>query len=254
MIFKRAVAKLRAQDWMAIAIELAIVVIGVFVGTQVSNWNPERIEARQTRQMLVQLLPELKVLERFSAKSRLYYATTGNYARIAFAGWRGDPQVSDSDFIIAAYQASQIYGFNNNGGSWALTFGANELRKIDDVALREPLTRLMTFDYETLNFPAVSSRYRDAVREVISDEIQQSIRAQCGDRLEPDGRTISLVVPCPLRLDHAAAASAAADLRRHPELVRLLRQHRSVIATYLTNLDLYDIQERQLARRVAALQ
>jgi predicted nucleic acid-binding protein len=111
MIFKRAVAKLRAQDWMAIAIELAIVVIGVFVGTQVSNWNQERIAARETRQLLIQLLPELKVLERFSERSRIYYATTGNYARIAFAGWRGDARVSDNDFIIAAYQASQIYGF-----------------------------------------------------------------------------------------------------------------------------------------------
>jgi hypothetical protein len=111
-----------------------------------------------------------------------------------------------------------------------------------------------TFDYETLNFPAVATRYRDAVREVIPDEIQQSIRAECGDRLDSDGRSFSLVVPCPLKLDPAAAATTAADLRRHPELEGLLRQHRSAIATYLTNLDLYDIQERQLARRVAALQ
>jgi hypothetical protein len=128
------------------------------------------------------------------------------------------------------------------------------LRNIEDVAIREPLTRLMTFDYETLNFPAVATRYRDAVREVIPDEIQQSIRAECGDRLDSDGRSFSLVVPCPLKLDPAAAATTAADLRRHPELEGLLRQHRSAIATYLTNLDLYDIQERQLARRVAALQ
>jgi hypothetical protein len=39
MIFKRAVARLRAQDCVAITIELAIVVIGVFLGTQVANWN-----------------------------------------------------------------------------------------------------------------------------------------------------------------------------------------------------------------------
>ena len=39
MIFKRAVAKLRAQDWAAIAIELGIVVLGVFIGVQAANWN-----------------------------------------------------------------------------------------------------------------------------------------------------------------------------------------------------------------------
>lgn len=254
MIFKRAVAKLRAQDWTAITIELLIVIVGVFIGTWVANWNQDRAQRHQTRQLLVQLLPELRRLERFSEKSRTYYATTGEYAQVAFAGWHRDPKVSDSDFVIAAYQASQIYGFNNNGASWALTFGADELRNIDDPEIREPLTRLMTFDYGTLNFPAVQTRYRDAVREVIPDGIQEAIRAKCGDRIEPGGRSFSLVVPCPLQLEPGIAAATAADLRRHPELVGLLRQHRSAIATYLTNLDLYDTQERQLARRVAALQ
>ena len=36
MIYKRFAANLRAQNWFAIAIELAIVVIGVFIGTWVA--------------------------------------------------------------------------------------------------------------------------------------------------------------------------------------------------------------------------
>jgi hypothetical protein len=32
----------RRQEWTAIAIDLAIVVVGVFIGMQVSNWNAER--------------------------------------------------------------------------------------------------------------------------------------------------------------------------------------------------------------------
>ena len=35
MIHKRAIAKLSAQDWFAIAIELGIVIVGVFIGTWV---------------------------------------------------------------------------------------------------------------------------------------------------------------------------------------------------------------------------
>ena len=46
MIFKRAVAKRRAHDWMAILIEFAIVVAGVFVGTWVANLNQEHAQAR----------------------------------------------------------------------------------------------------------------------------------------------------------------------------------------------------------------
>ena len=63
MIFKRAVARLRAQDWLAITIELAIVIIGVFIGIWVANWNQERLERNETRQTLLQLEPELAQLE-----------------------------------------------------------------------------------------------------------------------------------------------------------------------------------------------
>src|SRR6476469_9346535 len=147
MIFKRAVAKLRAQDWTAISIELVIVIMGVFIGTWVANWNQQRQAQSEARQMLLQLQPELMQLEAFSEGARRYYAVTGKYADIALAGWHNDPAVSDRDFVIAAYQASQIYGFNNNGASWALVFGANDLRNIPDPQARQVLTRLMTFDY-----------------------------------------------------------------------------------------------------------
>ncbi len=32
MIYKRVAARLRAQDWVAITIELAIVAVGMFIG------------------------------------------------------------------------------------------------------------------------------------------------------------------------------------------------------------------------------
>ena len=103
MIFKRAVAKLRAQDWAAITIEIAIVIIGVFIGTQVSNWNARRLEQIETREMMSRLKPELrKVLDEYQG-ARAYYGLTRRYAGIALAGWRGDADVSDRDFVIAAY-------------------------------------------------------------------------------------------------------------------------------------------------------
>ena len=45
MILRRVTEHLRRQDWVAVTIEFVIVVLGVFVATQVSNWNEER-EAR----------------------------------------------------------------------------------------------------------------------------------------------------------------------------------------------------------------
>jgi hypothetical protein len=42
MILRRVIAHFRKQEWTAIAIDFLIVVVGVFVGLQVSNWNSQR--------------------------------------------------------------------------------------------------------------------------------------------------------------------------------------------------------------------
>lgn len=46
MLLRRLTEHVRAQNWFAVALDFAIVVLGVFVATQVSNWN----EARQDRE------------------------------------------------------------------------------------------------------------------------------------------------------------------------------------------------------------
>ena len=47
MIFKRAIAKLRAQDWTAITIELAIVTLGVLIALGAQQWENERAQRSQ---------------------------------------------------------------------------------------------------------------------------------------------------------------------------------------------------------------
>ncbi len=111
----------------------------------------------------------------------------------------------------------------------------------------------MTFEYSYLNYSAVFTRYRDEVRELIPDDIQQQIRAVCGDRLQSDRRTFALTTPCPLHLPPDEAASTAASLREHKELPRLLRLHRSTVAAYNANLDLFDGQVRLLLDRISKL-
>ena len=41
MILCRIAAHFRRQDWTAVFIELIVVVVGVFIGVQASNWSEE---------------------------------------------------------------------------------------------------------------------------------------------------------------------------------------------------------------------
>jgi len=53
MILRRVIQHVKEQNWTAIAIDFVIVVIGVFVGIQVSNWNAERGDRAAEAQYLV---------------------------------------------------------------------------------------------------------------------------------------------------------------------------------------------------------
>ena len=254
MILRRLTANLKAQNWTAITIEFAIVVLGVFVGTQVSNWNQARLEKQATNRMLDQLRPELENQLDFFQSARTYFSVSERYAARALAGWEDDPDVSDNEFVIAAYQASQIYGIGINAQNWTLTFGGDQLRDIDDPRLRRNLTAVLTADYEPVSFNAMATRYREHVRQVIPNQVQEQIRGRCGDRnISREGTQFIVALPpsCPLVLNASDASNAAKLLRSHHELADELNWHLAAIASYLASVGGLEGQFRALDRSLA---
>jgi hypothetical protein len=249
MIARRLSTSLKEQHWTTIFIELMIVIIGVFVGTQFANWSEARQEHRQTERMLDQLVPELDNQLAFFDFAKGYYGTTRSYAEQALAAWSGDPTVSDEQFVIAAYQASEIYGIGINPGNWGLTFGGQQLRDIDDVKLREHLGTVLTADYDVVNFNSVATPYRQDVRSIIPTSIQDMIRAQCGDRVTKNTDVVNLFVlprTCAVRLDPSEVRRTAAALRTHHELAGELNWHLATVATYLENVEGLEFQMQTL--------
>lgn len=52
MLLRRITSNIVAQNWVAIAIDFFIVVVGVFIGLQMSNWNDERISVAEEAALL----------------------------------------------------------------------------------------------------------------------------------------------------------------------------------------------------------
>ena len=249
MILRRLSANLRAQNWTAILVEFVLVIAGVFLGILAANWNLERSAKQETGRLLSQLDTELAIVVKDANSMDVYYDVSGRYATRALAGWNRDPAISDSDFVIAAYQASQINGVGTNSAVWAQIFGADNLRNIDDLGLRRSLRQLMTFDYALVNLTAAMSRYREEVRKVIPNDQQSAIRARCGDIPAPGGILI-LPPSCNLRLAPAEAARTAAALRARSDLIAELNWHRAKIATQLQNIDTLRDYAGDLTRRI----
>src|SRR5512147_1965408 len=71
MIPRRVAEHAKAQNWFAVALDFFIVVIGVFIGIEVANWNQARQDRQEERRYYGQLLVDLRSdLETFSFAER----------------------------------------------------------------------------------------------------------------------------------------------------------------------------------------
>lgn len=242
----------RELSWPKIVGETLIIIVGVFLGIQSSNWNDHRIDRAETAAVLRDLKPELKnMIFNFGALAD-YYVVTRRYGDTAFAGWRGDSQVSDRAFVIAAYQASQNTFTGLNNGSWSEIFGSDRLRSLEGQQLRDELAALMTTDYSSLE-KELFTDYREQVRKVIPEDIQDAIRARCGDQRVGRLGYIRLPPTCELDLPEESFVTAARALRAHPELVGELRWHFAAVASYVDNIENLETLSKRVLQRIETI-
>ena len=60
MLLRRITKHVNDQNWFAVGIDLAIVVIGVFIGIQVANWNDAQSDRRRERLVLQNIANDIR--------------------------------------------------------------------------------------------------------------------------------------------------------------------------------------------------
>jgi len=62
MLLRKVTMHVREQNWTAVLIDFVIVVVGVFVGLQVQDWNEFRKDRSEEQNLLIRLLEETELL------------------------------------------------------------------------------------------------------------------------------------------------------------------------------------------------
>ena len=73
MILRRIKAHVEKENWFAVGIDFCIVVIGVFIGLQVANWNEARSENERVANQLTSFQTELILARDDLAAIQAYY-------------------------------------------------------------------------------------------------------------------------------------------------------------------------------------
>ena len=136
--------------------------------------------------------------------------------------------LSDEALLVSAYRATQYRNRNNRGSTFDELISTGNIGLIRDRNLRDTAIRfynLATFD--NLVREGLQSRYREAFRMSLPNEVQRALGKNCGDRviLPGDYTTIngSLDYPCRTGLSAQAIAESAKTLRSNPDILRFLR-------------------------------
>ena len=254
MVIRRIREHVAHHNWFAVAIDLVIVVVGVFLGTQANNWNQDRSDRARGHAYRERLAADLAANQNDYGARRRYEEVVRTHALAALDAVERPPGPSDAQFLIDLYQASQINPRHTLRSTYDEIISVGGLESVGDAALRRTLanfyiavaTTSVTFD----NVPP----YREHLRSAMPYAVQRNVVGRCPETISfaaDSAASLNLARSCSLDLPPAEIAAAAAKMRHEPKLDEELTR----LAVDLdSKINIYTIESKRVAKiRLAIL-
>src|SRR6056297_2064606 len=226
MILRSITRHVRDQNWFAVGLDFLIVVVGVFIGIQVANWNEERVQQERERLLLAELRDEA-IRNAEAARS------VGEGLRVGAASARrvlamaNDPEAGCAEdcwsVIVDMMHASQWQQISNRWTTY------EELRRAglpSDRRIIEAVETFLQTNHRTAQGLEVRPEYRARIRGRIPIELQDAYWVQC---FQEDDQFEIYLDPCPRPADRPPVASSVIDsVLADPAILTTLREWTSV--------------------------
>lgn len=107
MLLRRVIEHVKDQNWTAVALDFVIVVVGVFIGIQVSNWNDVRALNNRAEQSLIELRNDFTAIDSAAVELIGFY----------------EGLVHDLEMLVNAIHSGEIDPDNVDAIKAALAYG-----------------------------------------------------------------------------------------------------------------------------------
>ena len=223
MILRRLSRSMKEQNWTAILIEFVLLVLGVFLGIQVSNWNEQRAENAKAQAYLARirgnLQSDLQSIDRRAAfwrqvngygKAAIHYAETGEL--VDGSAWKT---------VLAFYQASQLWQWVSSDSTYQEMRSGGELGLIRDQRLRDALSQYYLENGSgTAYLFMLQPEYRRIVRGLTPQVVADHIWAKCWRQPNPGEQDL---YDCAAPIPEAQAQAILDAYTKDPNLLPELR-------------------------------
>jgi hypothetical protein len=241
MLLRRVIEHVKAQNWFAVGLDFVIVVVGVFIGIQVANWNEERLQAREGALFTERLKTDLRYEHENWQALVAYLGVVRENAESATAILEGRLEASDEALLIHAYRATQYMYFVRWRATYEELASTGSLGLIKQQALRDTAVLFYLHPgFENAFEEGTGSPYRALFRSSLPMDVQDALTQRCGDRFSyRDGLgrpRVELDCACETGLTPTRIAAAAALLREHPEILPAARLRAMNLRTLISDL------------------
>ena len=178
MLLRRITKHVKDQNWFAVVIDFLIVVVGVFIGIQVSNWNENRAFEAKEREYLTQLKGEVAFNVLTVEHQTRFMETVVQTGKRALTFLESDKPCTEkcADLLIDFFHASQVWGTPLRESTF---LEMERLGLPSDKETREQVSefylQMRGYDIVTLTPP----KYRETVRGHFSPDAAQLMWQSC---------------------------------------------------------------------------
>jgi hypothetical protein len=219
MILRRITEHVKAQNWFAVGIDFFIVVVGVFIGIQVSNWNESRADRARERVLLGELRAEVAETIRVVERRRNGFEQVARSGQRAIAFLDSGQECGDTCWpvIVDFFHASQWQSLQHGLTSY------EELRRSGWPSNRAITEATDAYERNTraLATSTEAPAYRTLVRGLIPLAVHHPYWTSC---YRADGVGESYVEDCPQAVAPAISASGVQAIKAHPDIHRTLTE------------------------------
>ena len=197
MILRRVIKHFRQQEWTAIFLDFLIVVVGVFVGLQVSNWNDARSEEQRAKSYLLRLIDDVSDDVEMLEERKSFWArqlVLGQQALDAREALLTNRERA-WEVIRAFHHASNSVPMNLRDGTYMEMINSGQLGLIKNTRLRD-LLALYYANSWGVELSSIIPDYRMTVRRIIPPDLHSHLMP-C-HRVEGTHRHLLIDCPAPI--------------------------------------------------------
>jgi hypothetical protein len=250
MVLRRIRHRLANHDWLHAAVDLIIVVAGVFLGMQANNWNEERLQRQRGEQSRLMLIDDLAENQQNLAVRTHYYQWVRSEALKTLAAMGKPASQLGDQFLVDAYQSSQILPWSLKRNTYDQILSVGGMAEIGGPHLQDQITNYYEGAEVTGVNLATVPPYHEILRRVMPYAAQLEIRTACGEKIGEDSRgqvIMTLPKACTIHLDPATSQQAIRQVRGAPGLALDLNR-------LLVDLDQKLVSTDVISRRARVLQ